>query len=491
MARIAVGGFQHETNTFAPFRATYQDFVEGGGWPALQRGLAMAEAVEGANLPIAGALARLEALGHQPVPLVWAAATPSAHVTEDAYERIVGMLVEDLRAAGSLDGVYLDLHGAMVAEHVDDGEGEVLRRVRAVIGPKIPLVASLDLHSNTTAAMVEEADALVAYRHYPHIDMAETGGRAVELLHRFLAGDGPRGKAFRQVPFIIPLTWQCTLIDPAKSIYAALGEVGAVSTSFTPGFPAADIADCGPAVFAYAATQAEADAAADRLCRLVAEAETAFAGRIWGPDEAVRHAMAKPAGKPVVIADTQDNPGGGGTSDTTGMLAALVRNGAEGAALGVMADAKAAAAAHEAGVGAEIALELGGRSGIPGDAPFHGRFTVERLGDGSFTGTGPMWGGAKCRLGPMACLRIGGVRVVVASKKLQAADQAIFRHVGIEPTEQRILVLKSSVHFRADFQPIAAEVLVAAAPGALPADPATLPFRKLRPGVRLKLLAAE
>lgn len=200
--------------------------------------------------------------------------------------------------------------------------------------------------------------------------------------------------------------------------------------------------------------------------------------------------MAAGSGRPVVIADTQDNPGGGGTSDTTGMLAALVRNGVEGAALGVMADPEAASAAHAAGEGAEIELALGGRSGISGDAPFCGRFVVEQLGDGSFTGTGPMWGGARCRLGPMAALRIGGVRVVVASKKLQAADQAIFRHVGIEPAAQRLLVLKSSVHFRADFEPIAAEVLVAAAPGALPADPASLPFRKLRPGVRAKPLAA-
>jgi microcystin degradation protein MlrC len=412
-------------------------------------------------------------------------------VTEDAYERIAGMLIEDLRAGGPFDGVYLDLHGAMVAEHLDDGEGELLRRVRAVVGPKVPVVASLDLHSNTTAAMIEHADALVAYRHYPHIDMAETGGRAAQLLHRFLLGEGPRGKAFRQAPFIIPLSWQCTMMEPARSIYAALDGVDAVSTSFTPGFPAADIADCGPAVFAYAATQEAADRAAERLLRLVAEAEPRFAGRIWSADEAVRHAMGRKAGKPVVIADTQDNPGGGGTSDTTGMLAALVRNGAEGAAFGVMADPEAAAAAHEAGAGATVEIALGGRSGVPGDAPFQGRFEVERLGDGNFTGTGPMWGGAKCRLGKMACLRIGGVRVVVASKKLQAADQAIFRHVGIEPPQQRILVLKSSVHFRADFQPIAAEILVAAAPGALPADPATLPFRKLRPGVRLKLLAAE
>lgn len=490
MARIAVGGFQHETNTFAPVKATFRDFAEGGGWPALQHGMGLVDAVAGANLPVAGALAMLKELGHQPVPLVWAAATPSAHVTEDAYERIVGMLIEDLAAQGPFDAVYLDLHGAMVAEHLDDGEGELLRRVRAVVGPKVPVVASLDLHSNTTAAMVEHSDALVAYRHYPHTDMAETGGRAAMLLHRFLEGAGPRAKAFRQASFLIPITWQCTLVEPARSIYVALDDAGAEAASFTPGFPAADIADCGPAVLAYAGTQEAADRAAEALLRLVEAAEPRFAGRIWSPDEAVRHAMAAGSSRPVVIADTQDNPGGGGTSDTTGMLAALVRNGAEGAALGVMADPAAALAAHAAGEGAEIELVLGGRSGIPGDAPFRGRFVVERLGDGNFTGTGPMWGGAKCRLGPMAALRIGGVRVVVASKKLQAADQAIFRHVGIEPAAQRLLVLKSSVHFRADFEPIAAEVLVAAAPGALPADPASLPFRKLRPGVRSKPLAA-
>ena len=172
-------------------------------------------------------------------------------------------------------------------------------------------------------------------------------------------------------------------------------------------------------------------------------------------------------------------------SDTTGMLRALVAAGAERAAIGLMIDPAAAEAAHAAGVGASITVRLGGHSGIPGDAPFEGTFVVEALHDGNTTGTGPFYRNARMRLGPSACLRIGGVRIALASRKVQMADQALYRFVGIEPTEQVILVNKSSVHFRADFTPIAHAILVAAAPGPMVADPAKLPWSRLRPGVRL------
>jgi microcystin degradation protein MlrC len=492
MARIAIGGFQHETNTFAPAKASYRDFAEGGGWPALQRGAAMLGNIGDANLPVVGAAGALKQLGHDLVPLVWAAATPSAHVAKDAYERIAGMLLDDLTAQGPFDAVYLDLHGAMVTEHFEDGEGELLRRVRAAVGPHVPVVASLDLHANLTPEMIQYSDAMVAYRTYPHVDMAATGARAARLLQRFLDGEGPRHKAFRQLPYLIPITWQCTLIEPGASLYAALerieGETGAV-LSFTPGFPAADIFHCGAAVFAYGASAAVADRAADALTALVAAAEKDFAGRLYTPEEGVREALAlaRHATKPIILTDTQDNSGGGGSSDTTGLLAALVAADAL-SVLGVMADPDVAAAAHQAGVGAAITVALGGKSGAPGQAPFHGTFTVERLGDGAFTGTGPMWRGVKVRLGPMALLRVGNVRIVVASKRLQAADQSIFRHVGVEPAREKILALKSSVHYRADFQPIAEAILVVAAPGALIADPAALAFTKLRPGIRLRPL---
>ncbi|HEY5126804.1 MAG TPA: M81 family metallopeptidase [Bradyrhizobium sp.] len=491
MTRIAVGGFLHETNTFAPTKATFDDFVHGGGWPAMAMGADVLKTMRNINVGLAGFVEAAEALGWEMVPTISCGASPSAHVTADAFERIVKVMVEGIRAAGPLDGVYLDLHGAMVTEHLDDGEGELLARVREIIGSDLPLVVSLDLHANVTPEMVAQADALIAYRTYPHVDMADTGRAAAKHLALLLGSRQKFAKAFRQLPFLIPISWQCTSDQPTRGIYQRLAalESGAVPTlSFAPGFPAADFAHCGPSVFAYGRTQADAHAAADSIAALIESHEDDFDGRIYTPDEGVRHAMelATRANKPIIIADTQDNPGAGGDSDTTGMLRALVRNNASKAAIGVIYDPASAKAAHAAGVGATVTLALGGRSGISGDAPYKETFTVENLSDGKFVAPGPYYGGRDMDMGPSAALRIGDVRVVVSSHKAQLADQSMYRYVGIEPTEQAILVNKSSVHFRADFEPIAEKLLICAAPGAMPADTAALPWTRLRPGIRIR-----
>jgi microcystin degradation protein MlrC len=491
MTRIAVGGFLHETNTFAPTKATYDDFVHGGGWPAMAQGTDVLKVMRNINIGLAGFVEQAEAQGWEMVPTIWCAASPSAHVTKDAYERIAETIVDGIKDAGSIDAVYLDLHGAMVTEHLDDGEGEILARVRKVIGKDLLLVVSLDLHANVTSQMVEHADALIAYRTYPHVDMADTGRAAARHLALLLRTKQRFAKAFRQLPFLIPISWQCTNDQPAKGIYQKLAamESEAVPTlSFAPGFPAADFPDCGPSVFAYGRTQADADAAADELTNLIVGHEDDFDGRIFTPDDGVRHAMelATRARKPIVIADTQDNPGAGGDSDTTGMLRALVRNNAKRAAIGVIYDPVSAKAAHAAGVGATVTLALGGKSGISGDAPYKETFIVEKLSDGQFVAPGPYYGGRDMDMGPSAALRIGDVRVVVSSHKAQLADQSMYRYVGIEPSEQAILVNKSSVHFRADFEPIAEKLLICAAPGAMPADTAALPWTRLRPGIRTK-----
>ena len=489
--RIAVGGFQHETNTFAPSKATFDEFARGGGWPPLLKGDDVFDGTAGINLPVAGFVEAMRKTTHQLVPTAWAAASPSAHVTEDAYERIAGMIVEALSAAGTVEAVYLDLHGAMVAEHVDDGEGELLSRVRAVVGPDVPVVASLDLHANVTQRMLEHADVLIAYRTYPHVDMAETGARVARFLQQRLAGRPRPHLNARRVPFLIPLQTQCTMLEPTKSIYeelARLEDRSMTTLSFTPGFPAADFPECGPVVIAYAEDPAAASRAADLLRGVVEEQESAFDCPVYTPEEAVRRAIARAAGasRPVVIADTQDNPGAGGASDTTGMLRALVGANAQRAALGLMVDPAAARAAHAAGQGSTIEIALGGKSNIPGDAAFRGRFVVERLSDGKMTCTGPFYRGARMSLGPSACLRIGGVRVVVTCEKPQMADQELYRFIGIEPTQQAILVNKSSVHFRADFAPIAEEILVAKAPGPMLADTSDFPWKNLAPGIKLK-----
>ena len=318
MARIAIGGLHHETNSFAPQPATFERFAEADGWPPLSRGSDILANTAGINLAISG-FVEAASPRHELVPLTWANACPSGPVTRDAFERLAGMLVEDLAAAMPVDALFLDLHGAMVTEHLGDGEGELLRRLREV-APRLPIVAALDLHANVSEAMVALSDALVAYRTYPHVDLALTGARCLPLLEAMLAGVR-LAKAFRRIDFLIPLPWQCTTIEPARSLYAMLGELegGEVaSASVCTGFPAADTPVCGPSVVAYGRDQAAADAAADRLAGAFRAAEPRFGGRLWTPEEAVRHAIEARADRPVVLADTQDNPGGGGTSDTHG-----------------------------------------------------------------------------------------------------------------------------------------------------------------------------
>lgn len=488
--RVAIAGFLHETNTFAPTPARYANFEQGGGYLPISRGSEIIEHCSGVNLGISGFVDHARRAGWDVVPLLWTGAIPSAHVEKDAFERIAGEIEDRLRQAGRIDGLLLDLHGAMVAEHVDDGEGELLARLRAVVGPSVPIAACLDLHGNVTRQMVDKADVLVAFRTYPHVDMARTGERAAEQLDRLMQRGKPFAKAFRQVPFLIPIPWQCTMIEPAGSLYREVAEAerGAVSSaSILMGFPAADFEDCLPSVLTYADTQEAADACADELERAFLNREGHFAGKTYQPGEAVAHAihLSGAATRPVIIADTQDNPGAGGDSDTTGMLRALIEAKAKRAAIGLIVDPQSAMLAHEAGEGAGIELALGGKSNVPGDAPLTASFRVEKLSDGRFKATGPYYGGADMNLGPSACLSIDGIRIVVTTWKAQMADREMYRFVGIEPEEQAILVNKSSVHFRADFEPIAETILVATAPGPMALDPADLPFTRLKTGTRL------
>jgi microcystin degradation protein MlrC len=512
MARIAVGGFQHETNTFAPQRATWADFERADAWPGFIRGPELIEAVEGFNIPIAGAVKALQELGHELLPLCWCSAPPSSYVEREAYEKVAGAILDDLAGYRPIDGIYLDLHGAMVAEHYQDGEGELLRRIRALVGDKLPIVTSLDFHTNLTPEMVRHASAMIGYRTYPHIDMAATGGRAARLLDRLLKDRRPLYKAYRQIDFLIPLVWQCTLMEPARGVFALIDEIergspdvpgaetgagspggshnqGIVSITHTPGFPPADIAQCGPALVVYGHDREAAEAAADRIAAVIKHREAAFAGKLYTPEEAVAEALrlSQNATKPVILADVQDNPGAGGTSDTVGILRALIAQRAKGAVIGMMVDPEAAAAAEAAGEGALLPCGVGAKIGYAGETPVEAKWRIVRLGNGRFTGTGPMYGGARFNIGPMALVtdEDSGVSAVLAAKRIQANDKEMFRHVGIEPAEVPILVLKSTVHFRADFQPIAETILCVRSPGAHVTDPAELTYRHLRPGIRL------
>ena len=496
MARIAIGGFQHETNTFASTRAGFDEFARHDAWPALVRGPRLLEAVSGINLPIRGFMEAAREDGHELVPLTWCSAEPSSFVTEDAFERIAGMIAEDLAALGPFDAVYLDLHGAMVAEHRQDGEGEMLARVRAVVGPETPLVASLDLHANVTERMVREASAMSIYRTYPHVDMEQTGARAWILLRRLLAGER-LAKAFRKAPFLVPLPAQWTEAAPTRHLYdrvMALELEGTAGVDLALAFPPADILECGPAVIAYDRDPRLAARAAERLSEALLAAEPAFDSTMLDAPGAVRAALAEPRG-PVVLADAQDNPGAGARSDTVGVLEALVAQGARRAALGLLWDPEVAREAHARGVGADFEAPLGGKSGRPGQAPFRARFRVAALGDGVFDCTGEMYRGVRTDLGPVAVLAVAeadcDVSIVVSSRRFQNLDQACFRHIGIEPRRQHILAVKSTVHFRADYGAIASRTIVVESPGENPCRPLALDYRRLRQGVRLEPCGPE
>ncbi|ETX28575.1 M81 family metallopeptidase [Roseivivax isoporae] len=490
--RVALAGFLHETNTFAPDPADLAAFRAGGGYVPLSRGDAMLAAVEGVNLGIAGAVSAGRDHGWDIVPVLWAGAIPSARVTREAFETIAEEIVSGIRAAGPLDGVFLDLHGAMVTEHLDDGEAELARRVRAAVGSDVPVVAALDLHGNISEDFVAEVDGCAGFRTYPHVDMAETGRRAATLLERIMRGGMRPARAFRQMDYLVPIPFQSTDIAPADALYADLAAIEEAdpqvrAASLFMGFPAADIPMCGPCAVVYADSQAAADRAADRIAAAYAAAEDRFDGTTYDAADAVREAAARAArlGRPVVIADTQDNPGAGGVAATTGLLRALVEADARDAAIGLLVDPATAARAHEVGQGSRATFRVGGHPHLPDETPVEIEAVVEALSDGRIIASGPYYGGTAMDLGPAACLRVGGVRIAVASRIAQTADREMFRMVGIAPEAQAILVVKSSTHFRADFAPIAGDILIGIAPGPMPFDPAALPFERLRPGLRL------
>ena len=332
------------------------------------RGRDVLSGTAGINLPIAGFIDEAGGFKNFELdPVVWASAEPSSYVTDDAFDRISGMILERIRQMPRLDGIYLDLHGAMVTESHEDGEGELLRRIRAFTGDLVPIVVSLDLHANVTEQMVALSSCLCIYRTYPHIDMAKTGARAASMLKRLIDGE-VFCKAFRQVPFLIALPAQYTNESPCRELYAQLPEPGArdgVHCDIAMGFPPADIHDAGPAVVAYAQSQHAADLAADQLIGFFNDHEEMFVTQVLSAEEALDRAMAA-SRAPVVIADIQDNPGAGAPSDTTGLLKTLISKKVKNAVLALLDDPETAALAHQVGVGNSFTAALGEKSGSTG-----------------------------------------------------------------------------------------------------------------------------
>jgi microcystin degradation protein MlrC len=492
--RIACGGFMHETNTFVPEVTPWRRFNEQSQWPGFKRGPEVLTGFRDFNIALTGFMTVAEKAGHTILPLSWSFAQPSGRVADSAFERAVSYLITDI-AEAEPEAVFLELHGAMTTESIEDAEGELLTRVRRLIGPDMPLLVSLDLHANVTQKMVDNASFMSAYRTYPHIDWLQTGERVAQWFSRVQSWGPHPARAFRQIPFLIPIASGCSMIEPMQGNYRRLAEIEqrtGVHLSLCPGFPAADIYDSGPTVIGYGPTQATVDAAVDELTAIVVRSEPDFLQHRAKPEtEAldVAFARASTASKPVIIADTQDNPGAGGSSITTGFLQALIARNAERTLVVLMWEPQIAGAAHLSGPGGIINVTFAANGLGPGESPLDAKAEVIAVSDGRFTGTGSMVGGQPINLGLAAWLRVGGVDVVVGSVRQQAHCTAIASHLGIDITTYRVILLKSSVHFRADWQSYADSIVVGASPGSALDDTGLMPFEHLRPNVRRRPMA--
>lgn len=487
--KIAVAGFQHETNSFAGTVAARTDFDRPGGWPPFCRGEDMARIISAAGSPASGAIAAASEKGVEIMPLLWCMSLPSGPVEDAAFEEIVDEICARFRVAlaAGAQALYLDLHGAMATASWHDAEGELLARLRRIAPAPFPIAASFDLHGNISEAMMQACTLMDCYRTYPHTDLTETGARVMNRLIEHMNGRPAPILAYRAVPYLASINDQCTFVEPTRGLLAAAAvreadeRIDCVSQFF--GFPLSDIADAGPSIIVQGSDRDAVESVADVMLAKWIEAEPKFATRLLPSDEAVAEAIRLSNGTgtgPVIVADTQDNPGGGGTGDTIGILRALLDGNAEGAVLVHISDADACEAAHEAGEGAVLERGIGAGQSARYGAPIEGPWTVLKLGSGSFTGIGPMYKGNPIALGPVALVARNGVRVIVAPRKMQASEPGLLFHLGLDPAEIPILVVKSSVHFRGAYQRMARAIIPAIAPGAVEADLSRLSYRFAR-----------
>ena len=462
--RFFVAMVSHETNTFSPIPTDRRQFEAHD----LRYGGEILEAYRGTGTCLGGMIDGAAACGATLVPSLAAGASPAGRVSKAFYAEAKARLLADLRAAGPLDGVLLDLHGAMVVEGLDDGEGDLLGAVRATVGA-LPVAVTLDFHANVTGAMVDSATLLHGYKTYPHVDMDARGREAAARLADVVAGRIRPTVAFRQPPLLPPIAGQLTARGPMRRLYdmadAMERRPDVLSVSVFAGFPLADIHDAGLSV--YVATdgdQALAEGLADELADAAWARRREFLHTALPVKEAVARALALD-GRPVVLADIADNTGGGAAGDTTEILRELLRVGVRGATVACLWDPEAAAACVAAGVGTTLTVPVGGKVDPSHGSPVTVTGRVRTLSDGRFIYKGPMARGVEGRLGPTAVLDVNDVKIILISHRRQTLDPEMIRIVGIDPLAEKILVVKSSIHYRAAFEPIARAILEVDAPG--------------------------
>ena len=491
--RLLAAMFKHETNTFSPVPTPVERFF--GYRPGMLAGQAAIDAHRGTGSGLGGFIAVADEAGATIEVAVAAEAPPSGVVEDDAYEAICAPILEAVRAGG-WDAILLDLHGAMVTRSHEDGEGELLRRIRG-IDARTPIGVVLDMHANLYDAIVRHATVVTGYHTYPHVDVRESGMRAARIVLRALRGEVRPVMAWANRPMLPHVMRQGTHAEPNRSLQAACVEherAGrALACSVFVGFPHADIREAG--LSAVVCTDGDADAAAsirDTLLEQAWSARERFVYRAEPLAESVARAKALgdaplAAGArvgPVVLLDHCDNVASGGTMDTTAVLAEVLRQGLQDAVFYAIHDPESVRAAIAAGVGAELTLEVGGKAAMPSigapAAPLRVTGVVRRITDGVYRLRGPMSAGAHANNGPTVVLQVAGVELVLMSLYQEPYDLECFASVGIDPMRRRFVVIKSRVHWRAGLGDLAREVVECSGVGVTTSDYSLLKFEKVR-----------
>jgi microcystin degradation protein MlrC len=482
--KLVIAQMKHETNTFSPVPTPLSRFAVGGGQPP--EGDAVRAALAGTGSAIAAFIELADAAGAEVVLPVAANAWPSGPVEDAAFEHIAGRIC-DAVAAGC-DAVLLDLHGAMVTQSHEDGEGELLRRLRA-IAPELPIGVALDMHTNLYDGMAACCTALAGYQTYPHVDMHGTGLRAGRAVLAQLAGTARPTLAWGRRPMLPHVMRQGSDDPPNRELQARCREMeaqGALCASVFVGFPNADIEYAG--LSAAVVTDGDPTLARRWCDELLDRAWAARADFVYRPQplsESIAQAQALAAdGGPVVLLDHSDNCASGGTMDTMTVLGAILDAGLQDVAAFAIFDPAAVRAMAAAGVGAEITLPLGGKLDMPAiglkGTPRTVSGRVALLCDGRFRNQGPMAAGEHNDMGPTAVLDTGRVKIVVISNHVEPHDRAAFTAVGIAPERHRFVMLKSRIHWRAGLKSLARAVVECDGSGVCTSDYAALGLQRVR-----------
>jgi microcystin degradation protein MlrC len=458
--RVAIGGISHETNNYCRDLTPRSDFH-------ILQGEDIVRQSRGVRSYIGGMIDAAAELGATVVPTFMARATPSGTIAGEAYRTMLSDLLTAIRAAGPLDAVALALHGAGVAEGVDDIEGHLCRAVREAVGPEVKIVVTLDLHGNITQEMADAADLSLGCHLYPHSDMYERGREAVEAIPHLLSGQWQPVTHVEYLPMLIAAA--PTGLYPARAVNDLCREVegrpGMLDCTFFHGFPYTDIPWVRATVVASANGSREmAAAAAKEVAQWIWEHRDDFRRETLTPSEAIQKALAVEGG-PVVINDTADNAGGGAPADGTHVLRAMIEAGLDNTCFGFIYDPEVADQAHAAGVGRIIDVGLGGKYDDFHGAPLELSLYVKCLSDGRFIQQSPMSKGARINFGRMARLQAGGIDIVVSSVRSQTLDPEVFLLHGIDISRYKVVGVKSSAHFRAGFEPYAKAIITADSPG--------------------------